>query len=1286
MQFYIVGTQRNKQTEVITGYYLVNMDENLSNFIIVDKNTLINKMKAGVRIENAVLDRNKVKGEYYEITKLNSFDENGKLLKYNGILVLKATENEWICVTLTAFGVRSTILNKEQINVALRSKKDYSKVINIDNSGVLRCPGVEYRVIDDISQDPYINKVNALIENEKSIVHISHFEEYMKAHGWSYTLEKGADGLPVLSDIDSRCTCVHIPQGIKLVKNLFASKPVNKVNKIIVGDSVEFIGALYGDRNVAMSSNPSIDVHIGLLTFEKCDVKKIIHGASNSENSILSPFNYLQIDELRMSNTKKTVISNMFSYCNIGKLLLSTESNIYYNSFNQSNIAEVIGERLKLVTDANYSFNNCQGISDLTIDINSEVNGILESFNNSAIKYIDTSEATNLHKLEKSFAGSLVTEIDLTACQYLRRMGNKVFENSPNLTVVKRNGFKLIEFAPFALNGCPIKQIEIATSLSIIGPMVGNDNTKFVVSEGIDAITSSYIRNEYLISDRICFNKPKKLHGGALKYTHIELGPFDKVPNIFSKIGRLGVEALALANYKNFDSKHLPLISSIPARCFRSSDVETIILNNNIDKVDETAFEECVNLKNLVINGNVQGITSKAITKIKQESILTIYYVVGTPCEKVIKRKSKGVIIVPVQSVDEAIAKIYPVGDTTDSTASKIKMMLSTGKYSKLTEEKYIANAKFYLRMLRTLVDNETVDSAELYTSKFSDREIYIEQLNKTVAGLDDRYNTIPNSANLVSGHTRIFTGMSNLFTTLHTNQADEFNSIAIDKINSGICNIKNVLYADKNDKILICKTSYNKIRMDLLLIIVNNQIRFISTCDYKSRTDMYGDGFRTFMQLLIKSYTANDINIDAVASFGNWLIRGDRISRKIPETRINGLPFPDIGLINGDKLINIISESMFVVAVAKTKSNKSMDTCLVYDAISQKFIIALKNNAYGQSEYSSYTVDDVFDLNDINKMPQVFHDIFNEIINGTSKEALIYLGADDNYKNTIYSNLDNYDVHGNEELIPLAKKLYNSGIDSIEKCTTDIFKKILGSQFYRKTTAKTDNIDIDQGKYQVISSLQLNDKILGEFSCTKLFGTLGRYTTCGFPNTYFIGKIEKDTNGIVVDNIYMSIVPLSTVISILYKIGENISNGVSAINKITISPHSKGQLVMLNKRNYYSVDACYGIGIDTANGDIFILIEDLNTNKYYTVLRVKSMTEAIELVDKYFFSLVGVQYHYNDFVKSILDEKAPNADSDYTIEVARAYIMSGYTEKLGCVNSLKPIINVLNKSKKQPK
>jgi len=193
-----------------------------------------------------------------------------------------------------------------------------------------------------------------------------------------------------------------------------------------------------------------------------------------------------------------------------------------------------------------------------------------------------------------------------------------------------------------------------------------------------------------------------------------------------------------------FDTRKMSLVRDIPMLLFYGSEIEEVIIGDNIKSIGYKAFGNCAKLRILIIGKNVEDINIRELTRTAKDELRVplrkVYVIKNSTIAKRLKRakSSDNIRIVEVESIEDAIKLEHPTGK--ESVRTKYQMLLEGTEYAHLLEADIVGNVDNNYTLMRRLEKARVVDNTHVKLDESKFRRIRIADIH---AALEDDINRV---------------------------------------------------------------------------------------------------------------------------------------------------------------------------------------------------------------------------------------------------------------------------------------------------------------------------------------------------------------------------------------------------------------------------------------------------------------------------------------------------------------------------------------------------------------
>lgn len=665
--------------------------------------------------------------------------------KYNEncIVVINDKENRQVgCICDRQLGLSVSVMDKSTIE----SLSDTYKIVYVSSDKSSDIP-------EKIKKDA-CNKENTSIESyeltaeDKEVWDLDRFKDYMDKNGWDYSIgDYGRDAYKIIK-IDPECTVLHLPKEIQYINLGHIGQRANKLRKVIFGPRVEEVHSLYKDKPTYKSN----------ITGEQCkmdrlDVVYFQHEDGYMVDSLTAPgLYYLDIGYTNLPNSIGMV--NAFNNCSIERLNFE-ESAVenYVECFAKAEFQQHVvirpkdkkfrtvskcfnmavfnsGMDINVLREINESFSECTG--DMNVKIEDYTNEIRHSFNRcTGLNRLVGTQTSALHMILSSFCDTPIQSVCIGNTEYIT-----ISDSFNNCNQLKKIGLptNLTRLAHSFIN-CAADFVDLAQAknfLSLQFPLF-SENTLLEIGPAFNEISGSVTRD---IEENICklqFDSNSLSFGrGVYSGTKIEnIEDIEKYGINLAQIKDIHESAFVGCVTDIIDLGVFPNVHELKENTFNSAKANTVIIRNNINKVNKQCFGMDEQIYNIIIDSDVD-IKATGFSKRKQKLRTRLF--IHRDNKKAIKSLGNSAnineqyIVVIVNSIDEALEQIYGKKEN-KSDRALIDMTLRGTEYEALLGDKYISSAKQAYKLLTMYtrdMDNCSVE-VDLKYPKIPAKEVGIQ-------------------------------------------------------------------------------------------------------------------------------------------------------------------------------------------------------------------------------------------------------------------------------------------------------------------------------------------------------------------------------------------------------------------------------------------------------------------------------------------------------------------------------------------------------------------------------
>lgn len=1190
MNVYVIGTVRDARSKIL-GYTLLDTDDN-NRTVQVDKQNLINAVRSGkLKLVNAKLNKNAIQGTCYSLGLLSyHVFKYGKQEYVNkGVLVLDRINNDYK-VLVTDRMIAITVVDANTLSRLVNARQ----VINVDENG--RILYKESGTALDVSSSK-LSDLDMKMLNKDAVVTIEEFAQFMAQHKWDYKIEKTTyttESAYQISDIDPNCNVIHLPKNCIGMKNIYSAKPLVDLRLLVLNGECK---AIYNVFNGATINTGSDEY---LLTINKMYIQP-----SNSDKG----------RRIELRAFKKICIQSILDLADIDDI---------YDSFDYCYLNKVVSNKK---IDINHSFNhakfnnpeielNCNVIGNSYCDVSNvskitiiAARTISQSFNDNTFTSLVFKD-TKLFYIANSFKNnSGLREVDLSNVQVVESLGG--FSECANLkrfVLPKRaDGCQGYFLADQFLVKTGMKELTINSDVIYVKFPILNENGTVIFDESVKTLSKSFLRNYGIAGKEGCPTIKFMSNNITIMPIVLTTLPYSRGRTLENlgirgeQITKLHVQSLATYGAKTIDTSKLTNITSLSNRIFEGSQVETLIIGDNIKSVGEQILKDCYSLKTIVISPNTTDIDSKAFTYIRNSQVIRVYAVKGSVGYQLIdKRKKNGFILTDVESVDDALDIISNGQATNEKKKAKFNIVLNNSKYSKLLEPEYINNVQFMYNIYRRLEEGYVPDNIiKLNTHKYVN--IALKETDRLYKILCGTHKNEERPLDAV-----YFTSISNLITVLFDNYSRLTNQNIINYINElATVNVQEIILSGTKFTICIASIKFNDAySLRVLIIELGGSIRFMTPVNSGLfNHDLVHDELKNF----------NDKRIHKMNCAVSELVSaGDTIALR---SIISNIDFPVIYYDNVKQ--SIIRTGFFNNTIvicfgySALKADKHGKTdILMYDVIGQKFIVGhCQTNLYSKfSNSSSVGILDIYDVNSSSKIIKNLRNTINEFgeIQADIDNFLRYMSITETERMVISADINNYDTKGNRELLEIAKYCamynYENIWDMPEIARNKLFSTDLFGDMVLTANAINNNRDL-----RTVNRKLTNLGIHME---------LHSYVNTPTAQNYLYFTLPQKVSGKTRIKLKVCSIGHKAVLDLLGKINETMVNKTEAINRIGNFEVDRSRFFKLS-----GSEILYGLEfmIEKASGYSYITYVINDNTKVVPIFRFKNIQDGWDLYSTYF-------------------------------------------------------------------
>lgn len=665
--------------------------------------------------------------------------------KYNEncIVVINDKEDRQVgCICDRQLGLSVSVMDKSTIE----SLSDTYKIVYVSSDESSDIP-------EKIKRDA-CNKENASIESyeltaeDKEVWDLDKFKEYMDKNGWDYSLgDYGRDTYRIMK-IDPECTVLHLPKEVQYINLGYIGQRANKLRKVIFGPRVEEVHSLYKDKptyktnaNGEQCRMDRLDVvyfqHEDGYMVDSLDAPGLYYldiGYTNLPNSIgmVNAFNNCNIEHLNFEESEVENYVECFNKTEFGQHVVIRPKDKKFRTVNKSfNMAKFdSGMDINVLREVDESFSECTG--DMNVKIEDYTSEIRHSFNRcTGLNRLIGTQTSALHMILSSFCDTPVQNVCIGNTEYIT-----ISDSFNNCNQLKKIGLptNLTRLAHSFIN-CAADFVDLTQAKNFLRlqfPLF-SENTLLEIGPSFSEISGSVTRD---IEENICklqFDSNSLSFGhGVYSGTKIEnVEDIEKYGINLAQIKDIHESAFVGCVTDIIDLGVFPNVHELNENTFNGAKVNTVIVRNNINKVNKQCFGMDEQIYNIIIDSDTD---IKATSFSKREQKLRTRLFIHRDNGKAIKSLGNSAtineqyIVVIVDSINEALERIYGKKEN-KSDRALIDMTLRGTEYEPLLGDKYIGSAKQAYKLLTMYtrdMDNRSVE-VDLKYPKIPAKEVGIQ-------------------------------------------------------------------------------------------------------------------------------------------------------------------------------------------------------------------------------------------------------------------------------------------------------------------------------------------------------------------------------------------------------------------------------------------------------------------------------------------------------------------------------------------------------------------------------
>lgn len=1118
----------------------------------------------------------------------------------------------------------------------------------------------------NIVNEQSTNRKEYLLEqayNKDIVWSIEDFKEFMKLMGWTYSLVR-ADSYKDMPDklyeetkhcsvfyelnyVDKNCEVLHMPIGVSYCKKLFNEKPKN-LNTLIISSTVDGIETLYDiNTNTQQIQGHDYLLGNGVVCNVKCDIIDGIELGYEKRQEIKQ----MQIEPLEIHNIYRQTCSkeleqwlryskrNFNGLCMLnitGELEFNTKDIQLLRAFNLCTFNEIPyieclkvnncfcnieanNQRLELnVKNIEDSFKKMNLKDNAVIIFGENTRSINYSFIDCKFKEVDFSRAIEVSSISSSFKGVSNLEVfDISNIQTkMDRLTNSLGLCTKLHTILLPKAIRTIGNAN-ADRSSLVKEVVLPEDIDCIyGGCFTSGSCKVIYPKKVTELSRNY-----LVSFRNANTFEPVYQNKITKLTTSLTGAYGKLSELKlpNTLESLPDEVFSTSSLSEYDSRLLPNVTDIPIRAFKESKIQSLILADNIITIGEEFLNQCDYIRTIILGKNINQMPSIVLKDCNPSALVKVYVVKNSYASKRL-RKSNKMIVIEVNSVDEAIEREY--GEVTpEKKQSKFEIMLKGTDYESLLNKHCIGNISYLYPLFKSLADDEEYlqNKIELNTNKFKDMSIEsLSNLSKRLKYLRDNVEL---SKNTNKDNTKRFISLCNLVTTLSNNCDELFENINFDNID--ITYLDTLAYVDNKNAILLIKFKKDKKVVVLLGIIYNNRIVYLT--QFWSQQYVKTIPTNSKITLFNTEYNINHSVKYTNIGMGTILISGDRLENKYstpPDSCVHGFRIPN-------DFVNIIEDNIRdtakVVGILnferKSKQKKQFEVkydVLLYDLINSKFIECVATLDFSDddnekvSRVNIRSVKCIYDLSDINKIDKEYFEwLLNGFNNRLSNNILKSMILSDSDIQKIKTDMNNYDLDGDTSITYISELIYQNKIDTVDKLLQNksMIQRLLDSHMYDNANISMNYLKKNSNVYQniLMKSVINSDNILMEYAAKLKDGN----------NIYITGLADGTTTMSSKKFLKGGYIKLQRMLNMLNSIGayRESYNGKHKpyIDNERINTDSFYYVLSKSLKMYRIHGIKLHLAIDLYNADTY-LIGDVWDTDFYKLFRAKSYQLGLRL------------------------------------------------------------------------
>lgn len=730
MEAYVIAVIKN-DSGVVKGYRILDIESNSCKDVTKDQLVSILKMNKDFKLENVKLSGGKLQGIYASITELPIIGCDNKMRLCiseqvaSRCIVLKIIINEdtnKLHGILVANALGKTKMYKESsIPELLRNKVAFiSKTDRGTNIYAKRDKTkitVPKKVQQVVGSSYKVTDAEAL--NYLEVWDFFKFRQYMMERGYKfdlythreekldYTVERDEIIKQELLDfsnetrfyirnIDKRCKIIHLPSGVMVVDDLLETEDTNIIEK----DTIIFPNTVTDIQSRFSKSRVDFWLRVKRFLFQTNDLND-----SFKQELDFSGVNFIEVTDewslpikpSRENSYVKLYINNIYNNCKLcGKYINNSNSSMYMkSSFKDSQID--CDFTLKGICVMQHSFTNTSlnGKLSLGDDIASMANCFTNS-ENAGIRFFDEIDikSESITTIDSCFrfykTNGKLTELDFSLCNKIRKIENSFKSIGSKITLHNLKDCKSLVSISNSFINSGVTEIYLNPMVKEFSYIEGinytfDENYDRTLRSGMYSTYDSY--NSKAIDMLNIDKRFTRIANNGLRSSYI------RAINPDNNIAVLESEAFAFSKLTHFDSGWFNNIKYIPFKCFKSSDLETVIIRENIEELRESCFESCDNISKIVVHPNAKIVYKNLLKKSNGvNKLITAYCVKGSAFEKEAKLR-KYMTVLSFATFEEALTAFKGI-ESSEKQIQRFKFISSLNNTDEeLTKEPYIRYA-----------------------------------------------------------------------------------------------------------------------------------------------------------------------------------------------------------------------------------------------------------------------------------------------------------------------------------------------------------------------------------------------------------------------------------------------------------------------------------------------------------------------------------------------------------------------------------------------------------------